>query len=696
MAAEGGINAGPARVDGSSKSGTQGLGAHGNAVPALSGSPPFATASSDPFGGDPGVQAAGFMRCSSGTPGFVGGGSIANEEVQLCSAADDGSPPWHSNPGVGQDYGTGPKPGVLEGHAVPFEQSWLTPCFFQAEREKLVEQLLLEFNAIQQKHFSDLAANLSRQNAAPWLHASMDHRHHHHHHEHSSILHRMHTAGQQGRSQASDGDGHHQSAPVGQKAAQAGELERTHQEKKVESLEELANDLADTPLQDEGKSKEFKTKRLNALIKSELEGNHLFARVLANPLFEILSMVLILLNASALAFEVQYDGINIGYSLNVEGFDTTGEKLYPSASTVLDIISTTCTCLFTVELLLRLLGMKWKAFTCKWVLLDAVLVICGIFSELNSRNIVKLISVNPSGGRLIRLLRVLRFAEVITTGNVHALVLLVKSLQACGWMLIWSSLVLFCLLSIAGLTLYQLLVPTITSPSVDMAVRQEMFDYFGTYSRVLVTMMEVTVGNWVPIARFLMEELHEGYGLLLGFYRTFICFAVVSVIRAVFLTETTRLAASDDTVAMMRKERAAEQYSEKINDLFVELDDNDDGLLSWDEFEVISTDSLMKAYLATLELEPHDVKALFTILDDGDGYVDRNEFIRGVRCMKGLAKGIDMVTVLNHVKKIDRRVNIMQRTMVASMELQSFSQSACSKPPEENGNLGHLSSVTLR
>jgi len=67
-----------------------------------------------------------------------------------------------------------------------------------------------------------------------------------------------------------------------------------------------------------------------------------------------------------------------------------------------------------------------------------------------------------------------------------------------------------------------------------------------------------------------------------------------------------------------------------------ELDTNNSGALSLNEFEQHIEDEKILAYLSTLELDVNQVRTLFLLLDvDQTGEVDLEEFVNGCLRLKG-------------------------------------------------------------
>jgi len=238
-----------------------------------------------------------------------------------------------------------------------------------------------------------------------------------------------------------------------------------------------------------------------------------------------------------------------------------------------------------------------------------------------------------------------------------SLLLLVKSLTASFTALLWSFLLLVVVQVAVGIALAQTLRGFINGKG-DLEKQREVFEYFGTFTRSMVTMFESTVGNWIPPCRCLMENVSEAYGFFYIVYRCLFCFALVNVIRAVFITETSRVAQNDDQVAMLKKERMQQEYGEKLRDLFFELDDSGDGLITWQEFSQLLEDDVMKKYVSTLYLDVSDLAELFKLLDDGDGAISADEFCLGVARVKGPARSVDVVSVHNMLKKLEHKISM--------------------------------------
>merc|ERR1719272_2613155 len=114
--------------------------------------------------------------------------------------------------------------------------------------------------------------------------------------------------------------------------------------------------------------------------------------------------------------------------------------------------------------------------------------------------------------------------------------------------------------------------------------REVVFEYFGTFTRSFLSLFEVTLGNWAPIARLLHENVSEYFLPFILLYLSVVVFAVLNVIRAVFLHETLKVASGDDEMMILQKERAVRKYMRNMNMFFNEADADGDGSVTFAEF----------------------------------------------------------------------------------------------------------------
>jgi hypothetical protein len=374
--------------------------------------------------------------------------------------------------------------------------------------------------------------------------------------------------------------------------------------------------------------------------------------------FELACTAVIFLNAAVMAVEMQYRGFDVGYFLRLEDYTRPADQTWPWAETLFLVMDWFCIIWFTVELLMRVICEPLDAWRSGWIWFD-VIIILSAWAE-----IIDLLDFDPSVLRLMRLLRLGRVLKMMRVFHMFdALFLLIRSLKASMGVLFWSFTLLLFLQISSGMLIMQFVQPYITDASRPEAQRLEAFMYFGTFTKTMITMFEVTFANWVPACRSLMETIHEGFAAIFIVYRCMVAFAVIKVIAAVFLTETTRIVQGDSEMQIRRKNKFIHQQKTLVRAIFEEMDSSGDGMLTIIELQQALQDPVLNTWASTLELTFDDLANMFDIIDDGDGKVSIDEFLEGALHMKGAARGSDMAMVVKYARRIDRGVLAMRRNL---------------------------------
>merc|ERR1712137_1296598 len=105
------------------------------------------------------------------------------------------------------------------------------------------------------------------------------------------------------------------------------------------------------------------------------------------------------------------------------------------------------------------------------------------------------------------------------------------ALQSSFRVLCWSALFIVAVTLLIALVMCQSLFGYyLQDDSVPIENRREVFTYFGTFLRAMLSMFEITLGNWPPIARVLFENLGPWLLIFSVVHKLTIGFAVVGVI----------------------------------------------------------------------------------------------------------------------------------------------------------------------
>jgi len=239
--------------------------------------------------------------------------------------------------------------------------------------------------------------------------------------------------------------------------------------------------------------------------------------------------------------------------------------------------------------------------------------------------------------------------------GVDPLILMVTTLKGCGAVLVWAFTILLLFLTLFAFLVNQMLVTYyMTNKDIDIVKRKEVFEYFGTFSRSLFSMFEMTLGNWVPIARILGENVSQWFLIFSVLHKLTMGFAVIGVINGIFIQETFKVAQGDDVIMLMQKERAIGVHTRKMKQLFSAADSSGDGMLSWEEFKAVLEKPSVRNWMAAQEMDATDANKLFQLLVSGKpdgGLLSAEELVQGMSSIKGAARSLDLIHLMGVISR---------------------------------------------
>lgn len=366
---------------------------------------------------------------------------------------------------------------------------------------------------------------------------------------------------------------------------------------------------------------------------------HEVTKLVTGHIFESFFGVLIILNTVEIALKAQYDGLQNGLNVQYPGYTTNPEEQWPVADNIFEILEVIFGAMFVCELVLKLIGLRCDFARSLWNWFDLFLVSSWLAQDIG----LSFIPTNFVLLRALRLLRLFRLLKLVRSlGMFDSLFLMTTAMWGSFSVLIWAALLLVIAQTIMGLMIQFLCMDFIQDPTADIAEKQAVFKYYGTFHRSMLTMFEISLGNWIVPCRILMDHVNEGFMLFSICHKLIVGFSMVSVITGVFIQETFKVASTDDKIMLRHKERANNTHRDKMQTLFGMLDENSDGTLDMSEFEEVMRNPSLVMWLAAQELQVADAKDLFKALVGQDGRLSLDQLISGVGTLKGQARSADV------------------------------------------------------
>jgi len=373
--------------------------------------------------------------------------------------------------------------------------------------------------------------------------------------------------------------------------------------------------------------------------------------------FETAFSLLIIMNTIVMIFEAQYKGIDAGWDIGYPTSVRPAKEAWPFAAGILDVTEMFFGVVFTIEVLVKLVCLRLEFFTSAWNWFDLFIV---SFWHVDLHTSSSL-PMNPMILRLCRLARLMRLIKLVKMVTMFdALHLLIGSIRASFSTLLWAMVLLLSVMTICMLCFSHLLRDYILDETQPPDKRFIVYKYYGTASRGLLTMFEITLANWVNPARVLTENVDEAYVFFFMCYRSLVGFSLVTVITGVFMQLTLKCAAENYDLMIIQRQRHTTEHMKKMTRLFSAADHSGDGAVSWDEFATLLKDESVRLWLAAMELDPSDGKLLFDLLSEGNEHITPAQLIHGVSTLKGAARSIDLRVMMRSNERLMEQLRALE------------------------------------
>lgn len=274
------------------------------------------------------------------------------------------------------------------------------------------------------------------------------------------------------------------------------------------------------------------------------------------------------------------------------------------------------------------------------------------------------------GLRFVRVVRIFRIARFL-----HDLRMMITSIANSMWSLFWA-------LTLLGLILLQFAL--MYTSAVDMFLRNNpsspnsvmLEDSFGSLLRSVLTLYQTITGgrSWYEfvVAIQQLDQFYDTrfYEFLFYSFTAFATLCVLNVITGIFVQGSlAKVSAEKDAMIVEEMNRKA-AFVRGIEELFMDIDADDSGCITVEEFEYCVQDEHMKTYLAAHNIDVVEVVKLFAMMDlDGSGAVEIDEFVDGCVKLQVTGKSVEIAALQKalHLLEIsveDKLDGILQRLSV--------------------------------
>jgi len=348
-----------------------------------------------------------------------------------------------------------------------------------------------------------------------------------------------------------------------------------------------------------------------------------------------------------MALEAQYQGFDLAVRTGHASADGLSSDVWPWGDVSFEVCDWIFGIIFSLEVAVRIVALRSEFVQDSWYWLDLSLVVLWMYSRFDvdwgvNAQMLRLARLS----RLVRLVRLLRF---VNSSRFDSLYLITTSLKGSVTILAWSFALLIILHVLLALVVNQALFEWYFNER-QSAEQTLVFEYFGSFSRSLFTMFELTLANWAIPARLLMENVHEALSIYSVLHKMVLGFAVIGIVNAVFVQETFKVATLDDALMVRQRYRNERSHIAKMKRLFIEADADHDGTIDREEWLRVCDDDWVQVWLKSQDIDAKDPVKLFNSLDDGSGMLTAEALIEGTARIKGEASPMAVVRLIGEVR----------------------------------------------
>lgn len=309
---------------------------------------------------------------------------------------------------------------------------------------------------------------------------------------------------------------------------------------------------------------------------------------------------------------------------------------------------------FLVELLLRMYSYRcefWFGDDRAWNWLDMVLVLSSVLDlvlagvdtdELQSARNARML-------RALRLFRIVRTLRIVRTFKyVREFRKMVYSLGSSVQTLFWSLILVFGAMYSFALWFTQAAATwRFEHPDATDGDTLALTEYYSSFGRTTYSLFAATTNgySWHVLVDPFIHTGHDITVVLFFAYMTLSTFGLLNIVTSVFVESAMHATRHFQDLLMDAQRKELEMYSRHLRRIFSKIDVDNGGTLSFAEMHSFLEDETTEVpqYLQALGISSSDVWVLFKLLDrDGNGTIDREEFLDGCMRLKGEATSFDI------------------------------------------------------
>eukprot|EP00928_Gymnodinium_smaydae_P088844 TRINITY_DN7288_c0_g1_i4.p1 TRINITY_DN7288_c0_g1~~TRINITY_DN7288_c0_g1_i4.p1 ORF type:complete len:412 (+),score=104.33 TRINITY_DN7288_c0_g1_i4:1026-2261(+) len=205
--------------------------------------------------------------------------------------------------------------------------------------------------------------------------------------------------------------------------------------------------------------------------------------------------------------------------------------------------------------------------------------------------------------------------------------------------------------------------------------------------KLMFTLIQVLLGDsFHSFMRDIMEFIPWSWLYFYG-YIAVAYLVLMNLVTAIIVDNAVTNSRSDEDAALKQKESHRAKELKEMKKLFLLMDADGNGTISWDEFKGSFADATLMKKWKLLDFQPEECKEIFALLDDGDGEIETGEFFEGLARMRGSASSKDVFRLQKMLNRIGERLDaISSPKRRPSKTPSNMSETPCRLPSKRSSN----------
>jgi hypothetical protein len=210
--------------------------------------------------------------------------------------------------------------------------------------------------------------------------------------------------------------------------------------------------------------------------------------------------------------------------------------------------------------------------------------------------------------------------------------------------LLFVIILLGMLVFIMGVFLMQMVTDKLREEKDNIEMARDL-EYWTELPMACLILFECITGgqDWGNILEPLMDHISPAIGIVFTIYMSFCLLCMLNVVTGVFVESATHSTAEEKDINMVNRLQSFIARGQSV--------------VTWQEFSERLEDAEIQLYLKSVDLDVSEAHGLFQLLDTDDtGVVDAEEFVMGCLRLRGVAKAVDLASLMYEERRWHRQI----------------------------------------